>query len=98
MIQLKRYGLVAHGADQCAVGDATLIHEHVVAHHSLAWGSKDLEVASWERITVQNRVDPDYTLKNCAAKGPASPRSLSRSSTWSESARTAGSALIDRLP
>jgi hypothetical protein len=35
MVQLKRYALVAHGANYYAVAAATLPYEHVVAHHSL---------------------------------------------------------------
>ena len=34
--ELKRDVLAADGADQCAIGSAALLNEHVVAHDALA--------------------------------------------------------------
>src|SRR4029077_13584679 len=71
MFQLKRHVLVAHGAEQDAVGGAALLHEHVVAHHALAaHGNPEI----WNLCSVQTSPSKssrrDYTLKKCVPRAP----------------------------
>src|SRR5882762_7080416 len=74
MLQLKRYGLVAHGADQYPVGGVSLWSEHVVAHHTLAthWNPQICSLRSAQGSPSKIELTGIIHLKNRGANGPAS--------------------------
>src|ERR1700722_14776403 len=74
MLQFKRYGLVAHGADQHPVGGVTLRPEHVIAHHTLAthWNPQIRSLRSAQGSPSNIKLTGIIHLKNRGANGLAS--------------------------